>query len=288
MNVQIVCDSACDVPETLQRRYGVLVIPLDIRVGQHFVTTAELTLDRFWALVAETGERPQTAAPPPGRIIEAVRPVVSGGHRVLALTLTGRLSAVHRSFVLAAESFKGRMVVFDTQNLSLGAGVQVLAAARWAAEGHDLETIHRRLYDLRARVRLQAVLDTLDWAERGGRIAYLMPLIRRTARVFRVKVLLQVVEGEVRLLGVQRSWSGGMEMLYRHTLAWSPLEDVWVVHTRRPDEAAIMAQRLTEALGWPSGRVPVVEAGPILAAHVGPGAIATVAVLATEPRRGGG
>ena len=279
MSVRVICDSACDVPVDVQERYHIRVVPLDVRVGSREMSTATTDSEQFWDVVAQEGEKPQTAAPPPARIEALVRPLVEAGHEVLALTLTGKLSAVHRSFVLAAEAFGQQMRVFDTQNLSLGAGVQVIAAARWATEGRPMAEILHRLQALRERVKLQAVLDTLDWAERGGRIAYLMPLIRRTTRVFRVKVLLHVLGGEVRLLGVQRSWRSGVKMLVQHTLDLAPLEALWVVHTRRGSEAHTLARHLAEAMGWPPDRVRVQEAGPVLAAHVGPGALATVAVI---------
>lgn len=278
MALRIVCDSAADVPPEIAEAYGITVVPLHVRVGE--VEAGHLYADvaRFWELVHSLGDRPMTAAPSPEHVAAYIRPLVEQGHEVLAITLTSALSAVYDVFRLVAGAFGKRVHVFDSQNLSLGTGVQVIEAARMAQSGQPLPTILERLHALRQRVRLQAVLDTLDWAERGGRIAYLMPLIRRSAHLFRVKVLLHVVEGEVRLLSVQRSWQAAVELLLQRTVALAPIAALWVVHTRRDDAAHELAARLAKRLALPPDKVRVHEAGPILAAHVGPGALGTVVV----------
>lgn len=278
MALRIVCDSAADVPPKIAQAYGVTVVPLHVRVGE--VEAGHLYADvaRFWELVRGLGGRPMTAAPSPEHVATYIRPLVEQGHEVLAITLTSALSAVYDVFRAAAGAFGRHVHVFDSQNLSLGAGVQVIEAARMAQSGHALPTILERLHALRQRVRLQAVLDTLDWAEHGGRIASLMPLIRRSTRLFGVKVLLHVVEGEVRLLGVQRSWQAAVDLLFQRTVALAPVATLWVVHTRRDDAAHELAERLAHHLKLPPDQVQVHEAGPILASHVGPGALGTVVV----------
>lgn len=278
MGVRIVCDSAADIPQDLAAKYEITVVPLDVRVGDRDASAFYNAVDRFWDAVAQTGERPVTAAPSPERVRALIQPLVEAGHEVLAITLTARLSAVHRVFQLAAAAFGGRVHVFDSRNLSLGAGVLTIEGAKLAQAGHSLQDIVARLHELRPRVRLQAILDTLEWAERGGRIASLMPLIRRSARWFRVKTLLHVVEGEVRLLGIRRTWQAAVETLIQETTRYGTPDTLWVIHTRRQEAAQALAQRLATLLHLPQDRVPVHEAGPILASHVGPGALGTVTV----------
>lgn len=282
MRVKIVCDSACDLPASLLRQYDLTVVPLEVRLNGHDVSALYREPERFWAEVQERGGRPRTAAPSPSWVAAHLRPLVERGHEVIAITLSSRLSAVYEAFRLAAAPFAGRVHVFDSQSLSLGIGLQVLEAARRAQAGESATAILAYLTHLRERVRVQAVLDTLDWAERGGRIAALLPLIRRTARVFNVKVLLHVVEGEVRLLGVRRSWRSAVAALQAHTLSLAPVHALAIPHTRRHREAQALAATLAKPLGLSPKDVLVNEAGPILAAHVGPGALGTVVITAQE------
>ncbi len=276
MPVRILTDSACDLPQSIVERLDITVVPLHVSINGHDVSDTYADPERFWAEVARWRGRPRTAAPAPGVIVEAARPHIEAGYEVLALTLTGKLSAVYEAFALAAQEFRGAMQVFDTWSLSLGEGVQVMEAARLAAAGATMPELLAYLEDLRARVRLRAVLDTIEWAERGGRIAYLMPVVRRVARTFRVKVLLHVVEGRVLLLGVQRSYRRAVEVLKEHTLRSAPVEHLLVPHTCRPELAAALADEMAAALDVPREKVIVREAGPVLASHVGAGAVALI------------
>lgn len=281
MAVRIVTDSACDLPLSLVQALGITIVPLHVTLDGQDVSDTYACPDRFWEQVERHGGRPTTAAPAPGTITEMLRPLVEAGDEVVALTLTSKLSAVFQTFVVSAREFPGRVHVFDTWSLSLGQGVQVWAAARLAAAGVRREEILAYLRDLRSRVRLRAVLDTVEWAERGGRIAYLMPLIRRSARMFNVKALLHVVEGRVHLLGLARGYRRALEMLKARTRDSAPVEHLLVPHTRRADLAATLAKEMVAELEVPGDNVLVHEAGPILAAHVGPGAIG---VVVTEAR----
>lgn len=276
MSVRILADSACDLPQEIVDRLGITVVPLHVTIDGHDVSHTYAAPDRFWAEVARRRGRPRTAAPAPGVIANAARLHIDAGHQVLAMTLTGRMSAVYEAFAIAAEEFAGAMQVFDTWSLSLGEGIQVMEAARLAVAGATMGELLAYLEDLRARVRLRAVLDTIEWAERGGRIAYLMPLVRRVARTFRVKVLLHVVEGQVRLLGVQRSYRRAVEVLKEHTLRSAPVEHLLVPHTRQPELAASLADEMAALMNLPREEVIVHEAGPVLASHVGPGAVGLV------------
>ena len=283
MPLRIVADSACDLPPRIVASLGITIIPLHVTLNGHDVSDTYADPARFWAAVERWGGRPRTAAPSPATIVEIVRPLVMQGNTVLALTLSSKLSAVYTSFAIAAQALDGRMHVSDTWSLSLGEGVQVMEAARLAREGCSLSEILAYLEQLRPRVRVRAVLDTLEWVERGGRIAYLMPLIRRSARVFDVKVMLEVVEGEVRLLGIQRSYRRALEKLKDLTRASAPVEHLLVPHTRQPHLAASLADEMAQALGVSRERVIVQEAGPILAAHVGPGAVGLVVTECSAP-----
>ncbi len=276
MAVRIMTDSACDLPPELIARLGITVVPLHVSINGHDVSDTWPDPDRFWAEATRLGGRPRTAAPAPGAVAAAARPLIEAGDQVLALTLTGKISAVYQSFLVAAQGFGENMQVFDTWSLSLGEGIQVWEAARLAQAGATMPEILAYLRELRARVRLRAVLDTIDWAEQGGRIAYLMPLIRRVARTFRVKVLLHVVEGRVLLLGVQRSYRRALEALKEHTLHSAPIEHVLIPHTRHPTAAAALADELAVALNISRDSIVIREAGPILAAHVGPHAVGVV------------
>ncbi len=278
--VKIVADSACDLPPDLLEQWDIRIVPLNVMLGSEDLTSLWNDPEAFWTAVEQRGLRPQTAAPSPEHLTQAARPLVDAGFDVVALSLTSRISAVYQSFSVAAREFSGHVVVFDSRSLSLGEGIQVLEAARLAAQGMGRDELLASLREFRARVHLTAVLNTLDWAERGGRIAYLMPLIRRATRLFNVHVLLHVIDGYVRLAGVQRTYRGALNVLKQRTLKLAPVSHLLVPHTRRSALARRLADELAPALQVPPERLLVHEAGAVLGSHVGPGALGTVVVTA--------
>ncbi len=275
MGVKIVADSACDLPESILKEWDIHIVPLHVTINGQDVSHLYTDPDAFWRIVEETGGRPTTAAPSPEQVRAVIGPLVDAGHEVIAIPLSAALSSTYASFVEAAETYPGRVHVFDSQSLSLGIGVQVWKAAKRAAAGEASERILAYLTSLRERTTLIAVLDTIEWADRGGRIAYLMPVIRRVARVFNVKVLLEV-KGKVHFLGAQRSYKAALRVLKEKAIALGPADHLLVPHTRQHALAESLADELAPALGVPREEVLVHEAGPILGSHVGPRAIGVV------------
>ena len=276
--VKVIADSACDLPREMLERWDIRIVPLKVMLGNEDVTHLYDKPDAFWHAVERTGLRPQTAAPSPESLVQVTRPLIEAGHDVLAISLTSRISGVYQSFQIAAQDFPGRLVAFDSWSLSLGEGLQVFEAAKRAAQGATLQELVAHLTDLRSRVHLTAVLNTLDWAEQGGRIAYLMPIIRRATKLFNVHVLLHVVDGYVRFAGAQRSYGSAVRVLKQSTLHHAPVSHFWVPHTRNAQLAEELTDELALILNIPRGEVLVHEAGAVLGAHVGPRAIGTVVV----------
>ncbi len=273
--VKVVADSACDLPAPLLAKWDIHVVPLHVTVNGQDVSHLYTDPDAFWRLVEETGGRPTTAAPSPEQVKAVIEPLVEAGYEVVAIPLSAQLSTTYASFVQAAADYPQQVHVFDSASLSLGIGIQVLEAARLAAEGSSSADILAHLATVRERVHLLAVLDTIEWADRGGRIAYLMPVIRRVARVFNVKVILDV-KGKVHFLGAQRSYRAALRVLKEKALALGPAHHLLVPHTRQHALAESLADELAPALGVPREEVIVHEAGPILGAHVGPRAVGVV------------
>ncbi|NPA91084.1 MAG: DegV family protein [Chloroflexi bacterium] len=282
--VKVVVDSGADLPPELVQRYDIQVVPLRVTLGLEDVSHLHASPERFWQQALASGRRPATAAPSPEQVRRVFHSLVRAGYDVLAVTLTGKLSAVYESFAFAAREFPGRVAVVDSRSLSLGVGLVAWRAAQWAAEGMSLEDVRRAAEALRERVYVAAVLDTLDWAVHGGRIAYLLPVIRRVTRLFRVKVILRVDAGRVHLGGVQRTYARAVRMLEDQVLALGPVETLWIPHTRRPRQARTLAERLASPLGLPLEHILIREAGPVLGSHVGPGALGVALVMSNDER----
>jgi DegV family protein with EDD domain len=279
--VGIVTDSSCDLPRRLVERLKIAVAPLIVRFGPEVYQDGELSAEEFWEKAAGP-HHPYTSQPPVGVFEELFERLVAQGKRVLCLTITGKHSGTFNAAHLAAQRFGEAVEVFDSLSLSLGLGLQVLAAARAAQAGRSLQDILALLEDMRARARLTIVLDTLENLRRGGRADGFIAIVDRMTRALNIKPVINVVDGQLRLLGAARSFQGGLKRVLSLVERLGPLEHLAVVHTRRQEMAEGVASRLAERIGFPRERIWVRETGVVLASHAGAGVIGVLAVPGSE------
>jgi DegV family protein with EDD domain len=274
--VRVVADWGCDISPAEADRLGITLIPVFVSFGSETVSSDLLSSDDFWARVKRAGVPPTTAAPSPGAFQEAFRRLVNAGHDVVCLTLPSRHSSTFNSAWVGAQEFGDRVRVVDSGSLSLGMGLLVLRAAQDALAGHSAETIQRALENLRERTSVLFVLDTVEWARRGGRLERLLPLVDRAARTLNVKPIVELTNGEFRLVGIVRSTRGALQRIQDELRSRMPLEELAAAYTRGREAVGDLAGPLSAASGRAPEEIMVIEAGPVFAAHAGPGAIGAV------------
>jgi len=275
--VQIVTDSSCDLPRRLVEKFKIAIVPLVVRFGKEVYRDGELSTQEFWEKVAGA-HHPQTSQPSVGAFEQVFERLVARGKQVLCLTITGKHSGTFNAAHLAAQRFEEAVRVFDSLSLSLGLGIQALAAARAAQAGRSAQEILVLLEDMRARMRVTLVFDTLENLRRGGRADGFISVVDRMTRALNIKPIINVVDGQLRLMGAVRSFQGGLGRVLNLVEQLKPLEHLAVVHTRVPEKAQEMADRLAERTGFPRERVWVAETGAALASHAGTGVIGVLAV----------
>ena len=275
--IRVVTDSGCDLPRRLVERFKIAVVPLIVRFGTEVYQDGELSVDEFWEKGAGP-HHPQTSQPSAGAFEEVFERLVAQGKQVLCLTLTGKHSGTFNSACLAAQRFGEAVKVFDSLSLSLGLGIQTLAAAQAAQAGRSMQEVLALLKDMRARIRVLLVFDTLENLRRGGRADGFIAVADRMTRALNIKPVINIVDGQLRLLGAARSFQRGLRRILSLVERLGPLEHLAVVHTRRLETAQEMAGRLAERTGFPRERIWVEETGPALASHAGTGVIGVLAV----------
>lgn len=277
--VRVVTDSSWDMPEEVRARYDITVVPLAVIFGEEEFLETELAREQFWEKAAQV--HPQTSQPSPGDFEVAFRRLVDAGHDVLCLTVTGKHSGTFNSATTAAAQFPpGRVAVVDSRSISWGQGFQAVAAAEWAEEGLSLDEIVQRVKAMQERLHIFILLDTLEYLERGGRAALLMPVVTRVARAFNIKPIINVVDGELTLRSAVRSYRKGLERLVEEARRLAPLEKVAVLHVRNLEAAEALRGEVAQALGLSPEAVDLGELGAALSCHGGPGMTGIVALQA--------
>jgi DegV family protein with EDD domain len=267
MAVRIVTDSACDLAQAQVDEHGIEIVPLSIRFGdEEYVDRTELSVDEFYAKMAETGILPETAAPSPGAFEQAFRKLGEGGDEVVCINLSAALSATMQSAAAAAKSLEGEIpvTVVDSRALTIGLGNLVIAAAEAAERGAGVEEIVTLVNDLSDRTRMWGLLNTLDNLLKGGRIGKAQQLM---GSVLSIKPVLDMSTGEVHEAGKPRTKKKGLLWLRDKVLEFEGIENLWVM-AGDPDDAAELIDLLE---GNYDGEIHQGRIGPVIGTHGGPG-----------------
>jgi DegV family protein with EDD domain len=267
--IKVVTDSTCDLSTEEIEALGATMVPLSVSFGPEVFYDGELSKDEYWEKTSGPFW-PQTSQPSAGAFEEAFARQVDAGYEVVCVTLLSRYSGAYDTACAAASRFGDRVSVVDSGTVSSGLAWQVTAAAEAAAEGLGREAIADLIEDVSQRTRFFVALDTIENLRKGGRLARLMPVMDRLMRVFDLKLVMVMAQGEVGLAGTARSYEGAVARVRDEALARAPLERIAVFHTRAPERASAFADTLAELTGLDRDQTWVVEGGPALACHAGP------------------
>ena len=269
--IRVVTDSACDLTDELAAANGIVVVPLTIRFGDEELSDRrDLSPAEFWRRCKTSPTLPETAAPAPGAFAAAFTDAADGGATgVLCLTISSGVSATYQSALAGAEAVAGRVPVkvIDTRSLTMGQGLTCLAAAEAAADDASLDELGRLVGGLIGRTRILGVVDTLDHLQRGGRIGGAAALV---GSLLSIKPVIQVVDGVVEQESKQRTRSRSLDYLAGKVRAAAPLDRIAVSNGAADDIDAVLAR--LEGLDV-AHELLVVDLGPVVGTHAGPGTI---------------
>lgn len=271
MTIGIVTDSTNDLPAEITAKHNISVIPMYINIGEEgYQDGVNISRREFYERLPQSDPFPTTAAPG----IENFKKVYAllkekGADEVLSIHVSASLSAVMDFAQTAAEQTEQIPVtVYDSGQLSLGTGFQVLAAAQAAASGLSMEEILSLLEDQASRTHVFAALDTLEYLKRSGRMNAFMAGFGSVLKIKPILTMHQGTPGAERVRTKERSINRLIEMV----TDLGSLEELALVHTNARNEAEALWQKARHL--FPQQETPLsVNVTPVLGAHLGPGAI---------------
>jgi DegV family protein with EDD domain len=273
----IVCDSTHDLPPDITQKLRLTVVPFTINFGtDSSLDDGVMTLEDFAELLDqyERGKGyPTTAAPAPSRFAEAfVSHVKQGLSRILAITLSRKLSKTYDSAVQAADMVveeypESEIEIVDSLSGSMGEGALVLEAARARDLGHPLHEAKRLVEEMRGRLRLLAAVETTKYLVKSGRAR---PFQHMFSSALQIKPVITARDGAIALYARVR---GRMERAvdrmvdevqrtYRSGL-------VSVVEGIAPDLREMLVHKLSQRLGLNREQILETRIGPALLVHMG-------------------
>lgn len=273
MKIRIITDSASDL--LFPHRPEITVLPMTITFGEEqFRDGVDLTHRQFYEKLIEGEDLPTTSQIAPVQFEEAFRAAVEAGETVVAVVLSARLSGTYQSACIAAEEFPGKAFVVDSANATIGERILVERGLELMDQGLEAAAIAAKLEEEKGDIRLVALLDTLEYLKRGGRVSASVALV---GGLLAIKPVVAVQKGEVVVLGKARGSKNGNNLLIQeiqktgvdfsrpYKLGYAGLNDS-LLQKYIADSAALWEGH-TDSL--PTGTV-----GGTIGTHVGPGAIA--------------
>lgn len=269
--IRLVTDSTCDIPAELIARHNILVVPAIVSLGeQSYRDGIELSRTEFYERLPTLTALPHTAAPAIGEFQAAY--AQCGDADILSIHMAAQLSGIYNGARLAAEPYGARVTLVDTGQLSMGLGWQVLAAAEAIAAGKTLAETLAAVETTRRRVKVYALLDTLEYLRRGGRASTLTATL---SEIFQIKLMVELRESQVIQVAKVRTHRKGLNHLSEAVEALGPLERLAILHAHAPADAEVLAARLAPHSAQPP---LIVEATSVIGTHVGPKALGVAAV----------
>lgn len=271
MACAIVSDSTCDVPAALVQRYRIGIAPTVLQIeGQTHYDNVTLSREAFYAGLPTYRTFPKTAAASPATFAELYR--AAGADEVVSIHLSRKLSGMWASAQVAAREVADqvRVHVFDSETISMGTGWMVIAAAEMAAHGASAREILAMLEDMRPRTRVYALLSTLKYLQKGGRVNR---LVAGVGELLQIKPLLAVYGGDVHLVERVRLKQRGIARLLELALSAPRIERLCVLYTGQGMEADVAYLQACAAQRVPIEHQLVQQVTPGIGAHLGPGGL---------------
>lgn len=275
MKVRLIIDSTTNIPEKIRSRFT--IIPLKVRFGdEEFIEGITIDDKRFYEKLIESDVLPTTSQPSPEDFAKAYKEALEAGEEVLVITLSSKLSGTYQSAVIAAMDFPDDKIhIVDSKSVAIGTGILVQMALSMADNGMSASQIAEVITKERENIRLIALLDTLEYLKRGGRIS---KTVAFAGGILSIKPVICVVDGEVKLLGKARGSKHGNNLLVQEIKAAGGVDfqkPVLLGYTGLTD--ALLQKYISDSASLWENNTDTLDfaiVGSVVGTHVGPGAVA--------------
>ena len=277
MPIAIVTDSTADVPPEIETRLPIYTIPnILVLEGQSLVDGRDISRTEFYQRLPLLKSPPTTAAPASGTFqAQYERILCSGFTQIISIHTVSALSGIINAASVAARMIGNNVTVVDSGQLSLGVGFQVLEAAEAAVQGLNVEAIVQHLAAVRQRLHVVAMLNTLEYVRRSGRVSWARA---RLGSLLEIKPFIRLQDGKVLSLGEARTRRKGLERLFNMLHSLGQLDRLAILHANAEEDALQFLDRLKLRITHPP---LVVNVTTIIGTHVGPQALGFAALVQT-------
>lgn len=277
MTVRVVSDSTADLPPDVVAELGITVIPLLVLFGNEALRDEiDITTEQFFQRLVSSRVHPSTSQPPVGAFQEVYERLAQETDAIVSIHIGAKMSGTVATAIVARDSLETktpcRIEVVDGCGVTLGLGFAVIAAAKAAKAGCSVEEVVAAANSVAGRQHTIVLLDTLEYARRGGRISRVEAVL---GNLLKIKAII-TIQDVARPLSRARTRAGGLKRLFELAMSYPDIVEVGIVYGTTPTDAELLAD-------WARSRLPGVPihvgpVGPALGVHGGPGIMVMIVV----------
>lgn len=273
MKTRIVVDSTADIlPEYLNQIH---TVPLTVSFGdEEYIDGVTIDHRTFYQKLIETDAMPSTSQASPAAFAEQYDQAAAADEEVVVITISSKLSGTYQSAMIAAAG-RSSVYIVDSENASVGCGILVGLALRYLRVGMTASAIAEKLQEDKKKIVVIALLDTLEYLKRGGRISKAAAF---AGGLLNIKPVISIADGEIQLLGKARGSKMGNNLLVQQIQKVGGIDFTKPVLLGYTGLSDVLLQKYIEDSSylWSASldAVRYVSIGSVIGAHAGPGAIA--------------
>lgn len=274
MSVKIIVDSTTDHIQEITDK--TTVVPLTIHFGdEEYIDGVTINHREFYEKLIESDVIPSTSQVTPASFSEVFERETADGSSLVVITIASKLSGTYQSAAIASRDFPGRVFVVDSKTVTIGAGILAELALKLRDEGMEAEAIAEKLCQECEKIRLVALVDTLEYLKHGGRISKTAAVV---GGLLSIKPVICVKDGEISVLGKARGSKQGNNLLVKEIEAAGGVDfekPVLLGYTGLSDE--LLQKYIKDSSALWEGNVDELRTtvvGSVVGTHAGPGAVA--------------
>ena len=275
MSIKVLTDSTSYIPKEFLDKYDITIISLNIALGGKNVKEINLENKDFYKMMDEYNEFPKSSQPTFGEVEEVFNRILSEGNDIIGIFISSDMSGTYSSANVIKEMMnekypERKIHIIDSRSNCMQMGFAVIEAAKSAKAGKNFEEVIDSCKNIMSKSRFLFIPDTLDYLKMGGRIGSAGALV---GNIFKIKPLLTVNNGKTDVVEKVRTKRRAIDKilnLFLEDINEKGIGDVIVHHINCEEEGNEIANRIKEYLNIDVKIIPI---GPVIGAHVGPGAI---------------
>lgn len=273
--IKLITDSTAYLPKALIGDYPIRIVSLSVLIDEALFIETETENKVFYARMAQGRRFPKSAQPSVEEMMKAFEEAVSVGDEVIGTFISSEMSGTYQTACMVKTQLlekypDAKIELIDSRTNCMQLGFCVLYGAELAAQGMPVASIAQAMRNYVNQSRFIFLPETLDYLKMGGRIGGAQAIM---GNLLKLLPILTVKDGRTEVLQKVRTKKKAVETLMKIALediTHYGLKNVVVHHIEAYEEGLALAKRLQNALGV---QVPVVDIGPVIGTHVGPGAI---------------